>query len=64
MGYKQASAIIEIFKVKLRWSKSSRLLQRIAFLVINVTRSTIWYDLYSLQLVQPATFLQSVFRDF
>ena len=47
----QASEIIEIFKVKLKWSKSSRLLQRIAFLVINVTRSAIWYDLYSLQLV-------------
>ena len=32
-GYIWASENIEIFKVKLRWSKSSRLLQRIAFLV-------------------------------
>ena len=31
LGYVQASEKIEIFKVKLRWSKSSRLLQRIAF---------------------------------
>ena len=33
MVYKQASENIEIFKVQLRWNKSSRLLQRIAFLV-------------------------------
>ena len=32
MGYKQASENIEIFKVKLRWGKSSRFLQSIAFL--------------------------------
>ena len=33
MGYIQAFENIEIFKVKLRWNKSSRLLQREAFLV-------------------------------
>ena len=33
LGYVYASENIEIFKVKLRWNKSSRLLQRIAFLV-------------------------------
>ena len=30
-GYILASENIEIFKVKLRWSKLSRLLQRVAF---------------------------------
>ena len=51
LGYILASEKIEIFKVKLRWSKSSRLLQRIAFLVfilyedikktLHITSSTI-----------------------
>ena len=31
LGYIQASKNIEFFKVRLRWSKLSRLLQRIAF---------------------------------
>ena len=31
LGYIQASENIEVFKVKLSWIKSSRLLQRIAF---------------------------------
>ena len=34
LGYIQTSKNIEIFNVKLRWSKSSRLLQRVAFLVL------------------------------
>ena len=34
LGYIQASENIEIFKVKLRWSKPSLLLQRVVFLVI------------------------------
>ena len=33
LGYIQVFENIEIFKVKLRWSKSSRLLQRLVFLV-------------------------------
>ena len=33
LGYTYASESIEIFKGKLRWSKSSWLLQRIAFIV-------------------------------
>ena len=33
LGYTKDSKNIEIFKVKLRWSKSSRLLQRVALLV-------------------------------
>ena len=33
LSYVQASEDIEIFKVKVRWSKSSQLLQRIAFLI-------------------------------
>ena len=37
LGYIWASENIDIFKVKLRWSKSSRLLQRIAFLVFELT---------------------------
>ena len=48
LGYIQASENIEIFKVKLGWSKSSRLLQHIAFLVkieirlIKVEHRFIW----------------------
>ena len=34
LGYIQAFENIEIFKVKLRWRKSSRLSQGIAFLVL------------------------------
>ena len=34
LGYIKASENIETLKVKLRWSKSSRLLQRVAFLVL------------------------------
>ena len=34
LGHTQASENIEIFKVKLRWSKSLRLSQRIAFLIL------------------------------
>ena len=33
LGYIEASENIEIFKVKLRWSKLLRLLQRVAFLI-------------------------------
>ena len=36
LGYIWACENIEIFKVKLRWRKSSRLLQRIAFLVFEL----------------------------
>ena len=34
LGYVLASENIEIFKAKLRWSKSSRLLKHVAFLVL------------------------------
>ena len=36
LGYIQAFKNIEIFKVKQRWSKSSRLLQHAAFLVLFI----------------------------
>ena len=35
LSYIYASKNIEIFKVKLKWIKSSRLLQRVAFLVLH-----------------------------
>ena len=42
VGYIKASENNEIFKVKLRWSKSSRLLQRIAFLVFLFVLHPFW----------------------
>ena len=47
LGYIWASENIEIFKVKLRWSKSSQLLKCIAFLVAlsNKKQSKIGIDL-------------------
>ena len=39
LGSKLASENIEIFKMKLRWSKSSSLLQRVAFLVYKFNHS-------------------------
>ena len=42
LGHVQAFENIEIFKVKLRWSKSSTLLQRIPFLVLLRNKSAQW----------------------
>ena len=40
-GTQQMFENVEIFKVKLRWSKSSQLLQRVVFLVINYDKKQI-----------------------